>query len=436
MSLFEFDIMRWTYARSLLVFLATSVSAQQETPKAADPRLVVELFAAAPDIVHPISCDFDHKGRLLVIESHTHFAPKDYKGPKFDRIQAFDVVKGGKPTTFFEGTRHTMDLAVHPDGSVYIATRNEILRLRDTKGAGVADEKTRIVFLDTKGDYPHNGLSGLCFDSQGNLIFGMGENLGAAYKLTGSDGTPFSAEGDGGHVFHCAADGKKLRRIATGFWNPFGTCRDIYGRIFTVDNDPDQAPPCRMLHVVEGGDYGFRFMYGRSGKHPFQSWHGTLPGTLPMMTGVGEAPCEILSYESDGLPAEYRGQLLVTSWADHRVERYAVKPHGASFKAERLPFVQGGNNFRPVGLATAPDGSLFVTDWVLSNYNLHGKGAIWHIRWKDAPKVERPDDPKKAIFSMHQPLREAAAKKVASDDAGRQLLRNQLHKGDVRTSAA
>src|ERR1700722_18693976 len=227
--------MRYIYCVFTAILTVAPASAQPEIPKAADARLVVELVAAAPDIVHPISCDFDTKGRLLVIESHTHFAPKDYKGPKFDRIRMFDVSKSGsKPTTFFEGTRHTMDLAVHPDGSVYIATRNEILRLRDTKGADVADEKTRIVFLDTKGDYPHNGLSGLCFDSKGDLIFGMGENLGAPYTLIGSDGVKFTGHGDGGHVFHCGADGKKLRRIATGFWNPFGTCRDIYGRIFTV----------------------------------------------------------------------------------------------------------------------------------------------------------------------------------------------------------
>jgi putative membrane-bound dehydrogenase-like protein len=432
--------MRLIIAALTIALSAVPAFAQQEIPKVSDPRLVVELFASSPDIVHPIACDFDAKGRLLVIESHTHFAPQGYKGPKFDRIQAFDVSKpGSKPTTFFEGTRHTMDLAVHPDGSVYIATRNEILRLRDTKGLGVADEKTRIVFLDTKGDYPHNGLSGLCFDSKGDLTFGMGENLGAKYTLIGSDGVKFSSEGDGGHIFTCTADGKKLHRIATGFWNPFGTCRDIYGRLFCVDNDPDQAPPCRMVHVVEGGDYGFQFRYGRSGKHPFQSWHGTLPGTLPMMTGVGEAPCEILSYESDGLPAEYRGQLLVTSWADHRVERYAVKPHGASFKADRLPFVQGGNNFRPVGLCTAPDGSLFVTDWVLSNYTLHGKGAIWHIRWKDAPtsrERKRPEDPSEAIFSMHRPLREAAAKKLAGDEMGREFLRKQLGHDDMRVRAA
>src|SRR5204862_3204611 len=176
-----------------------------------------------------------------------------YKGPKFDRIQAFDVAKRGKPTTFFEGTRHTMDLAVHPDGSVYIATRNEILRLRDTKGDGKADEKTRIVFLDTKGDYPHNGLSGLCFDSKGDLYFGIGENLGAPYKLIGADGTTLTGGGEGGNVFHCTADGFKLRHVATGFWNPFGAGFDIFGRRFVVDNDPGSSPPCRRVHGVEGG---------------------------------------------------------------------------------------------------------------------------------------------------------------------------------------
>lgn len=415
--------------------LPSGVPGQKEIPVASDPRLTVELIAESPEIVHPVSCDFDSQGQLLVIESHTHFAPKDYQGPKFDRIRRFDVNnKQSKPTTFFEGTRHTMDLATHPDGSVYIATRNEILRLRDTRGNGIADEKTRIVFLDTQGDYPHNGLSGLCFDARGNLTFGMGENLGARYTLIGSDGTRIGGEGDGGHIFHCSAEGKNLRKVATGFWNPFGICRDIFGHTFCVDNDPDQAPPCRLVQVVEGGDYGFRFCYGRSGKHPFQSWYGTLPGTLPMMTGVGEAPCEILSYESDGLPKEYQGQLMVTSWADHRVELYPIKPRGASFKSERTPFVQGGANFRPVGLCIAPDGSLIVTDWVLSNYNLHGKGAIWRIRAKEPAKIDRPKDPRLGLRSFHRPLREESARKLAANDPD--YLIHQLKDADIRVKAA
>src|SRR5215207_6925394 len=60
---------------------------EADVPRAHDQRLVVERFAAAPDIVHPIGLDFDSKGRLLVIESHTHFPPPGYKGPKHDRVR-------------------------------------------------------------------------------------------------------------------------------------------------------------------------------------------------------------------------------------------------------------------------------------------------------------------------------------------------------------
>ncbi len=431
-------------ALGVLVLLAgaAAASAQQaaDTPRAHDPALQVELFAASPDIVHPIGAAFDQRGRLLVIESHTHFRPKEYKGPTRDRIRILEDTDGdGKAdrfTTFYEGTVATMGIAVHPDGSVYIATRNEILHLRDTKGTGTADEVRRIAILETKGDYPHNGLAGLAFDSQGNLYFGMGENIGFDYKLIGADGTTHKGGGEGGNIFWCTADGKKLRRVATGFWNPFGIHQDIFGRLFAVDNDPDSMPPCRMLHVVESGDYGYQYRYGRSGRHPFQSWDGQLPGTLPMVCGVGEAPCQVLTYESDGLPAQYRGSLLVASWADHRVERYELKERGASVSGERLPFVQGGKDFRPVGIAVAPDGSLFVTDWVKSDYTLHGKGAVWHVRAKQPVKVERPSEPRKALLSAHRPLREAAARMLAAGEAGREYLREQLTNADVRVRAA
>jgi putative membrane-bound dehydrogenase-like protein len=429
----------------LVVGVALPARAQDagrsEAPKADDPRLIVERFAAAPDIVHPIGAAFDSRGRLLVIESHTHFRPTNYQGPKHDRVRILEDTDGdGKAdrfTTFFEGTQATMDIAVHPDGSVYLATRNEILRLRDIHGGGKADEQQRIIFLETKGDYPHNGLSGLAFDSQGNLFFGLGENLGAGYKLKGADGTTLSGEGEGGNVFWCTADGGKLRRVATGFWNPFGVCRDIFGRIFAVDNDPDAMPPCRLLHVVEGGDYGYQFRYGRSGRHPFQSWHGQLPGTLPMASGTGEAPSKVLSYESDGLPREYLGDLLVAAWADHRIERYVLADKGASVTAERKSFVQGGRDFRPVGIAVAPDGSLFVSDWVLSDYQLHGRGAVWHIRLRESGKPPRPTDAHDALLSRHRPLREEAARQLLNEgEAGRSFLRGQVGAEEPRVRVA
>ena len=195
-------------------------------------------------------------------------------------------------------------------------------------------------------------------------------------------------------------------------------------------------PPCRLLNVVEGGDYGYQFRYGRSGRHVFQSWNGDLPGTLPMLAGTGESPTEVLSYESDGLPPEYLGNLLVPIWADHRIDRYKLKPRGASFTSEAEPLVRGGKDFRPVGLAVAPDGSLFFSDWVLSDYNLHGKGAVWHLRASSRTKPERPSDTKQALLSGHRPAREAAARALASDGAGRAYLREQLANKDVRIRAA
>ena len=45
-------------------------------------------------------------------------------------------------------------------------------------------------------------------------MFGMGENLGADYKLIGSDGTTLKGGGEGGNIYWCTADGKKLRRYA------------------------------------------------------------------------------------------------------------------------------------------------------------------------------------------------------------------------------
>lgn len=436
-----------------------SQTAAANPPRAHDVRLLVEQFAASPDIVHPVSIEFDRQGRLLVIESHTHFPPPNYAGPKHDRVRILEDTDGDgradRFTTYFEDTRHTMDIALHPDGSVYLAARNEILRLRDLDNDGRADERQRIAFLETKGDYPHNGLSGLAFDSRGDLYFGMGENLGASYRLIGSDGTVISDQGEGGNVFWCTADGRRLRRVATGFWNPFGICLDIFGRVFAVDNDPDAAPPCRLLHVVEGADFGYQFRYGRSGRHAFQSWYGQLPGTLPMVAGTGEGPCEVISYESGGLSSEYLGDLFVASWADHRIERYVMKEHGASFTADRQPFVQGGSDFRPVGIAVAPDGSLFASDWVLKDYTLHNRGAIWHIRTKDSDtSLSHPrgnpssgprspggfvssGDPRRDLLSGHRPLREFAARQLlAGGDVDREFLRKQTAHRDVRVRAA
>ncbi len=423
-----------------MALAAADLPAGVELPKVLDARLKIELVAAEPDIVTPTGLAVDARGRVLVVESHTHFRPVGYQGPPADRVRMFEDTNGDGRTdrisTFFEGTRYTMNIGAHHDGSVYLATRNEIMRLRDTDNDGRADERTQIIRLQTEGDYPHNGLSGFAFDFAGNVYFGLGENLGKDFKLLGTDGS-VASELEGGQVYRCRADGTKLEMVAFGFWNPFHVALDTFERLFAVDNDPDSLPPCRLMHIVPGGNYGYRYRNGRKGVHPFTAWNGELPGTLPMVSGTGEAPSGVLAYESDQLPEDFVGNLLLTSWGDHRIERHRLEPRGASFVSVPSNIVQGDENFRPVGIAAAPDGSLYVSDWVDKSYEVHGKGRVWRVSAVTPRARQRPTDPVQAIHAAHRPLREDSARKLAGDDQGRALLQ-KLAREDAssRTRAA
>ncbi len=393
-SLREFRMAKYM-AAAICVFLVLAIaSAQQparpadvralkQVPVSTDPALKLNLVAIEPEIMTPTGVVTDEAGRIWVIENHTHQRTPDYRGPKSDRIRVFDQFdstgKANRVTTFAEGFTNSMGLTLALDGSVYLATRAAIYRLRDTDGDGKADEQKVIVRLDTKAVYPHNGLSGFTWDALGRLYFGFGENEGLAYTLVGSDGRSLSGGGEGGSIYRCQPDGSGLVRIATGFWNPFNLTFDAFGRLFAVDNDPDSRGPCRLLHIVEGGDYGYRYRNGRKGLHPFTAWNGELPGTLPMIAGTGEAPSGIVAYEGDLLPAAYRGKLLTTSWGDHLIERFDLQPRGASFTSKAREIVRGGEYFRPVGIALAPNGSSVISDWCDKSYPVHGKGRLWRL---------------------------------------------------------
>jgi putative membrane-bound dehydrogenase-like protein len=417
-----------------------------QPPTVTDDRLVLELVAREPDIVTPTGLAVDERGRVWVIENHTHQRPPRYQGPTSDRVRIFSdfdaAGRARKSSTFADGFTNAMSLALRDDGVVYLATRSDIYRLRDKDG--VAGERQVIVRLDSPGDYPHNGLSGFAFDGVGNLYFSLGENLGAPYKLIGADGTTLAGGGEGGSIYRCRPDGTRLERVATGFWNTFHLTFDAFGRLFAVDNDPDSRGPCRLLHIVPGGDYGYRFRNGRKGLHPFTAWNGELPGTLPMVAGTAEAPSGIVAYESNGLPAEYRGDLLVTSWGDHVVERFHLTPSGASFAATVQTLLRGGEDFRPVGIATGPDGALYLSDWVDKSYPVHGKGRVWRLRMKQPPADDglRPagiagmDVEKLRPLLLHprREIRAAAGDALARAGArGKQALAGALQdEADVR----
>ena len=363
----------------LLTACLVPFSVAPAEPELLDDRYRLTLFAESPDLSTPIGCAIDGKGRVLVIESHTHFRPDGYIGPKEDRILAFSDTDGdGKADNkeiYFEGGAHTMSITPGGSDTFYVATRSEVFRLKDGNKDGKADSRETLVTLKTTGQYPHNGLCGLALTSDhSKLYFGLGENLGKPYEIISQAGakeiTSMKGGGEGGNIYSYDLLTGLLVRIATGFWNPFGICLTPEGRMFCVDNDPDARPQNRLLNIIPGGDYGYQYRYGRSGTHPLQAWNGELPGTLPMICGTGEAACSVIPHGK---------KLWVTSWANGRIEEYTLRRDGSNYTATMKTIIKGGPDFRPVCFTHAEDGSVYFTDWVNASYQLHGKGRLWKL---------------------------------------------------------
>jgi putative membrane-bound dehydrogenase-like protein len=332
------------------------------------PGVTLTMLAEHPDLVTPTGVDVADDGSIYLIACHTHFRPEGYVGPEHDEILVFD--KDGKNRRlFYNKTTATMQLILGPDGWVYLAERGRILRIKDSDGDGTADLEENIATLDTVADYPHNGLSGMAWHPDGGLVFSLGENFGKDWTLTARDGSKVSGRGEGG-VFRSTAEGNEMRRIARGFWNPFGLVVRADGEIFAAENDPGSRPPCRLLNVVEGADYGFQWVYGSAPVHPFVAWNGELRGTLGMVHPSGEGPCAIV---------ELGGGVLIPSWSDHRIDYFPLTRKGAGFTSERIGLVQGSDFFRPTGMAPGPDGAFYFADWVFSSYPIHGRGRLWKM---------------------------------------------------------
>jgi putative membrane-bound dehydrogenase-like protein len=394
----------------------TGAQATAVIPELADKRLQITLYAENPDIVTPIGSAVDTRGRLYVVESHTHNPPPDYDGPKGDLIKVFE---GARPdgraervTMFADDLFQAQSLAFSPQGELYVVCTRGLFVLHDKDRDGRSEARTRILTIEpyAKRANPHGQMQGIAFSADGWVYVGRGAHVGGVYSWVGADGAELPGLYDGGDIVRVRPDGSQLERVATGFWNPFALTTDREGRVIAIDNDPDARGPNRLLHIVRGGDYGYRTLFGRFGLHPYLAWEGDVPGTLPMIYGVGEAPTGVIDAGMARLPSDYKDAFLVSVWGEHNLALYRTSPAGASLRAKREIFLQGEGHdtkespFRPAGLATGPDGTIYISDWMLIDYTTHKKGRIWKVSPRQGVATVGP----RPAFAAPEPSRAVA----------------------------
>ncbi|SHN20182.1 putative membrane-bound dehydrogenase domain-containing protein [Cyclobacterium lianum] len=352
-----------------------------------DERLELTLMKQAPEIVTPIGIAVDEKDRVYVLESHTHLPPKDYDGPDHDIIKVYEDSNGDgiwdKESVFAEGLFEGLNIAFSPEGHLYAVTSKEVWKFYNEDGDGISERREKLMaFTQPKQVYAHAALLSITFDTDGYMYIGRGNTGAAHWILQGSDGKEVSGYGDGGNIIRSKTDGSEPEIFSTGYWNPFDLKFDNYGRLLVADNDPDSRGPNRLVHAVEGSDFGYQSLFGGSGIHPYLAWNGELPSTLPYAVPLGESPSGLLNANLGRLPQDYHDQMLCTIWEESNIVRIAMEEKGLSVRGSTEVIVQGGEDFRPVAFAADSKGNIYFTDWVERVYPNHGKGKIWKLSAK------------------------------------------------------
>jgi quinoprotein glucose dehydrogenase len=224
-------------------------------------------------------------------------------------------------------------------------------------------------------------LHGLIQGPDGRIYLSFGDR-GAS--LTNREGRRIHLPDCGG-VLRCEPDGRSLEIFCYGLRNPQELAFDDEGNLWTVDNDTAGADPCRVLHLVEGGDYGWRTSYqhmegfGQWVKE--ELWKGGRDGTLPLAGTVSQGPSGLAFYPGTGFGERLAGTFLHADFPGG-VWAYTVKPSGASFTVDRKEkFVW---NCWPTDVDFGPDGAAYVLDWV-SGWGQTPRGRIYRVTPTQAP---------------------------------------------------
>jgi glucose/arabinose dehydrogenase len=195
-------------------------------------------------------------------------------------------------------------------------------------------------------------------------------------------------------------NGNNMKIVATGMRNCAGlTVQPATGRLWCVVNERDDlgdnTPFDYVTHVVEGAFYGWPWYY--IGGHEDPRLPGARPDlkdkvTVPdVFMQAHSAPLQMVFYQGNNFPSDYKGSAFVTmhgSW--NRVKRTGYKVVRLLFDGSGKPtgeyedFMTGFGVSdtqvwgRPVGVAVANDGSLFVSE--------DANGTIWRITYQESAR--------------------------------------------------
>ena len=312
-------------------------------------------------------------------------------------IQVFrGVTSDGKAqqvSEFASGLRLPFGIAFYPPGPnpqyVYVGDTDAVVRLPYKNGDLKATGDKEVVVPNLPAG-PNHFARGVAFSPDGKRMF---ISVGSHTNVTDIDTD--QSEFHRADILVANPDGSDLKVYASGIRNGSGLAvHPKTGEVWTSVNERDELgdnlPPDYITHVQEGGFYGWPWYYigGHQdprfpGKHPELKDKSIVPDVL---VGAHFASLQLTFYDGNQFPKEYQGQIFAAehgSWnravrAGYNVVFVPLDKKGRA-TGEFMDFLTGfvlpdGNCWgRPVGVATAQDGALMVTD--------DASNSIWRVTY-------------------------------------------------------
>jgi glucose/arabinose dehydrogenase len=348
----------------------------------APPGFSVNVFAE--NLVTPRAMRIAPNGDVFVAESSA------------GQIRVFHGMAGGKPqqsAIFLDGLNRPYGIAFYPVGPqpqwIYIGDTDAVLRVPYDGGLHAAGPAEKLLTVASGGGHWTRDLR---FSQDGTTLFvavGSGSNIG--------DPDVSPDERFRANILAFAPDGSHQRVYAAGLRNPSGIAIDpLDGRLWCAVNERDglgdNLVPDYITAVRENGFYGWPWWYigahqdpRLAGKHPELRQQVILPDVLLQ---PHDAPLQLEFYQGSNFPPAYRGDIFATSHGSWnrsvrtgyeviRVPRHQTSHAGGDYEDFLTGFVLPNGDVwgRPVGVVTASDGSLLVSD--------DASNIIWRVVYGD-----------------------------------------------------
>lgn len=312
------------------------------------------------------------------------------------------------------------------DGYLYFAPNESVWRYKLKQGELVPNAEPQAVVKDLPEQHEHSAKS-IAFDDQGYLYVNIGAPSNSCQKQDraphspGIQPCPLLEQHGGIWRFRADKTGQTQSdgvRFATGIRNAVAIdwapqkqqlyavqmgrdqLHDLWPQRFTVKQSAE-LPAEEFFQVDKGDNFGWPYCYynqilAKKVHAPEYGGDGTQVGPCgkyedPIVAFPGHwAPIALLFYTGEQFPQRYRGGAFI---AFHGSWNRAPKPQ-QGYKVVFVPFKNGkpadeyqafadgfkgkqvlqspsAAQFRPVGLAQGPDGSLYISD--------SQQGRIWRV---------------------------------------------------------